>query len=63
VWLLDGANYSKYSTGQEFTRSGGFAKHSPVRFLRARAGKWHLLIDQDDDTTPVISIIVKKADQ
>jgi hypothetical protein len=62
VWLMDHDNYAKYRSGQPFTRMGGFARHSPVQFLPSHGGHWHLLVDQDEETPPLVSITVRKAD-
>jgi len=61
LWLLDETNYAAYLNGKAFSRMGGFARHSPIRFVPPHGGQWHLLVDQDEETAPVVAITVRKA--
>lgn len=45
VLLMDGVNYHKYRTGQQFRYYGGLAERSPVRIPVPRQGHWHVVVD------------------
>lgn len=45
VRLLDGSNYQKYRSGQEYKFYGGLATKSPAHVNPPYSGHWHLVID------------------
>ena len=45
VMLVDAANYAHYQRGEAFHYHGGLAKHSPLRVVPPRSGRWHVVVD------------------
>lgn len=46
IKLLKDSEYRKYQAGKTYNYRGGFADHSPIKFIIPEGGTWHIIVER-----------------
>jgi len=49
VYLVDSANYRRYTSGQRYDYFGGHYTKTPVTISVQGAGRWYLIVDNNGE--------------